>query len=352
MRFFGRKRQTPTDEQRRRLARISNPGQRRTLLAAIERGETVPDYAWTPFSEEIGQTSDVAELHEQLLQYAESSGRDVMEVIASISPSSHIQFYADKARETATADTGYLCLEPIHVHSDLVATADNATGILFWGIFNPYGPTLYFLSLVGVSEQAESLLYFTRVNPFQCQNLVYGIIPDSIRADYLNDIVDDLVTRHATGEFGLFPASLPSFLMPLSRGIAVYELTHKGFRHVSAEDVRTECELLRRIPNDPWKMATEMRRRGLTAALQERQDGFADASQLRHDEASRRKPAAALDEWLSLVLEPERVNAYLGQLRFAWEGAIKHGPTELKVMDWEAVESVLRKLWRLGGRSQ
>ncbi len=48
-RFKGR----PTREQRKLLARISNLDQRRALLTAIENGEDIPTYAWTPITEEI-----------------------------------------------------------------------------------------------------------------------------------------------------------------------------------------------------------------------------------------------------------------------------------------------------------
>src|SRR6266446_3210432 len=47
-RFKGR----PTREQGKLLARISNPHQRRALLTAIENGEDIPTYAWTPITEE------------------------------------------------------------------------------------------------------------------------------------------------------------------------------------------------------------------------------------------------------------------------------------------------------------
>ncbi len=38
----------PTAEQRRKLQLIEDSSQRRALLDAIQRGEPIPDYAWTP----------------------------------------------------------------------------------------------------------------------------------------------------------------------------------------------------------------------------------------------------------------------------------------------------------------
>jgi hypothetical protein len=49
-RFFMRKRR-PTKEQEKLLSRISNPQQRRALVNAIEEGEEIPNYAWTPIPE-------------------------------------------------------------------------------------------------------------------------------------------------------------------------------------------------------------------------------------------------------------------------------------------------------------
>jgi hypothetical protein len=47
------KKHRPTQEQEELLARISNPQQRRALISAIEDGEDIPSYAWTPVAEEI-----------------------------------------------------------------------------------------------------------------------------------------------------------------------------------------------------------------------------------------------------------------------------------------------------------
>src|SRR4051794_30589154 len=135
MRFNGRKRRTPTDEQRKRLAGITNVSQRRTLLSAIERGETIPDYAWGPIREGLEQEPILHQAYEHLIQYAASSDRDMMEVIASMRPDTHIQYYADKAGETASEQTGCLCAVPLRV-PELATEASQATGILTWGIFN------------------------------------------------------------------------------------------------------------------------------------------------------------------------------------------------------------------------
>jgi hypothetical protein len=182
-----------------------------------------------------------------------------MEVIAAADPASHVQFFADRAKGTASEDTGYLCAIPFSV-PDLLAEAGVATGVLGWGIFNPYGPTLSFLALIGVPERLESLLYLTRMNPFQCQNLAYGIVPDLIKDDYLNDILDELLAKYSVGEFGLFSDSLPSFIVPLAPQIKFADLVHRGLAHVGHQNVHRECDLLRRIPNDPWLMATGMGR--------------------------------------------------------------------------------------------
>src|SRR4051794_39826875 len=164
MRFFGKSRRVPTDEERKRLARIVNPNQRRELLVAIKRGETIPEYAWTHLPEGIEEHPEFRQFHKQLLKHAASSGRDMMEVIASLRPESHVQFYAAKAKERANENTGYLCGTPLSV-PDLIEDEEQATGLLSWGVFNPWEPTLSFLALIGVPEHPESLLYLTQMNP-------------------------------------------------------------------------------------------------------------------------------------------------------------------------------------------
>jgi hypothetical protein len=257
------------------------------------------------------------------------------EVIASLTPDTHIQFYADRARETASEDTGYLCVTPVRV-ADLVTNADKASGILGWGIFNPYGPTFGLLARIEVPERPESLLYLTRMNPFQCENFVYGIFPDSIRQEYLNDILGELFSQYPTGEFGLFCDSLPSFIAPLAPRLEFSDLVHKGLAHIGPEKVKRECILLRRIPNDPWGIATEQLRLAFPARRDE-----ARSSAVRES-----ADAGALDQWLSLVTEKDHLISYMKQMPHAWEGAIEHEPTQqFKVMDWVSAERILRKLW-------
>jgi hypothetical protein len=338
MRYFGKSRRGPTDEERRRLARIVNPNQRRALLAAIQRGETIPGYAWTPFPKGKEENPKLLEFHEQLLKYAESSGRDMMEVVASLRPESHVQFYAARAKETTTEDTGCLCGTPLPV-PDLVDDAEQATGLLCWGLFNPWEPTLSFLALIGVPEHPESLLYLTQMNPFQYQNLVFGVIPDSIRDSYLDDILDEVLSKYSTGEFGLFSDSLPSFIVPLSR-VKIRDLVRKGLAHVGSEVVERESALLRRIPCDPWAMATElysivaqMRRARTKTQGQHKTVPIQQAS------------AKSLDDWLFLASFDFHVNSFFDQLPYAWRGAIEHSPTRDSVMVWEDAERVLRKLF-------
>jgi hypothetical protein len=338
MRFFGKSRRVPTDEERKRLARIVNPNQRIALLAAIQRGETIPDYAWTPFPDGIEDNPELLQFHEQLLKYAASSGRDMIEVIASLRPESHVQFYATKAGETASEDTGYLCATPLPV-PDLVDDADQVTGILCWG--NPWGPTLSFLALIGVPKHPESLLYLTQMNPFQCQNLVFGVVPDSIRDSYLDHILDEVLSKYSAGEFGLFSDSLPSFILPLTSRVHFVDLVRKGLAHVRSEVVERECALLRRIPCDPWALATElfsiearMRRETLTGSQGQHQ-------RLPIQQASPK----SLDDWLWLVTDHDHFASFIGQFPHAWKGAIEHAPTRVSVMVWEDAERVLRKLW-------
>jgi hypothetical protein len=63
----------PTREQEELLARISNPQQQRALISAIEDGEDIPSYAWTPVTEESQRKIGAA--LENVLQKQENARR-------------------------------------------------------------------------------------------------------------------------------------------------------------------------------------------------------------------------------------------------------------------------------------
>jgi hypothetical protein len=231
--------------------------------------------------------------------------------------------------------------ETPRVVEDLLAGSEKVTGILCWGIFNPFGPTLGILALIGVPERHESLLYLTRINPFHCHNFVYGTVPDSIKDADLNNILVKLSSKHATGKFGVFSDSLPSFVVPLSSQFDFDAFVHTGLAHVGSENVRTHCELLRQIPNNPWVMATVELKLGLVKKLKHGEQSQDDVTS-----AHFRKAASPeeLNEWLSLMLGSGHVSSCVEEMPAAWRGAIDNVQGELKVMDWEPVERLLQKL--------
>ena len=56
----------PTPEQQAALSRISNPLQKKALLDAIEKGEEIPSYAWTPISDETDPSARYNNLQDKL----------------------------------------------------------------------------------------------------------------------------------------------------------------------------------------------------------------------------------------------------------------------------------------------
>jgi hypothetical protein len=59
----------PTAEQEQRLLEVKNPLQRKALLAAIEKGEDIPMYAWAPISENTDPLAIHQSLQERLASF-------------------------------------------------------------------------------------------------------------------------------------------------------------------------------------------------------------------------------------------------------------------------------------------
>jgi len=360
VRFF-RKKTNPTDEQRKRLARITNSFQKKALLTAIERGEVIPEYAWSPFPEGIEKAPEMRALHKSLVEYAASSDRDLTEVIAAMAPETHIQHFADQARQTAGPGSGFLCETPLPARN-LAEAAEKLIGIAAWGIFNPYGPTFSLLTLLPVpgssefeaerrafpsifasEEPHECLLHFSLLNPFHSEERIYGLVPGQYAKEYLGDILTELIRRYPTGDYALFPNCLPSFVMPMER-MNDFDFFCQGLSHIGAAEVTKARGRIERRPNDPWGIADEQRDEGLAsmvASLRDRKSGLTNSSAKAPDQPA---TPSELQAWLDLITTREHFRAYFGQMRHAWNGAIEHGPHAMATVDWQAVDALLKKI--------
>ena len=201
-----------TEEQLKRLASIPDLRQRQILMAAIERGEDIPEYAGKAIDTRLLDDPRVASLHATLVEHAWNSNLDLSEVIASMDPVTLAEHYAQRARPTATKQSGFLCSPPFSVRPFL--ESPSCTGLLEWGIFNPYGPTLWGLVLIDVPRKEESLLYSVMLNPLDRKDVVYGLIPHGLTLDEITVIVRQLFHCHHADPHALMPDCLPSFVMP------------------------------------------------------------------------------------------------------------------------------------------
>jgi hypothetical protein len=233
----------PTKEQLERLALIPDPDQRQTLLAAIQRGEDIPEYAWKPIDMRLLDDPRIASLHTELADYARDSNRDLSEVIASMDPVTLIQHFAQRARLAATKESGFLCSPPFVVRPFL-EESPSCTGLSVWGIFNPYGPTLWGLVLIDVPGKGESLLYSVVLNPFYRKDVVYGLLPLQLALDELTVILRRLFHSHAMGPHALMPDCLPSFVIPGYTGEDWNQaglIFCEALTHIAADDVMQFC---------------------------------------------------------------------------------------------------------------
>lgn len=329
----------PTNEQLERLALIPDPEQRQVILEAIQRGEDIPEYVWRPINRKLQEDPQFKSLHAELLEYAWRSGRDMSEVIASMDPVTLVQHFAQRARHSATKESGYLCSDPFVV-PPFLEEAPSCRGLVVWGIFNPYGPTLWGLVLIDVPGKGESLLYSVMLNPFNRKDEVYGLLPKGLTVDEITVIVRQLFHSHATGPHALMPDCLPSFVLPLK---GREDLFCQGLSQITSAQVKATCARIQRKPNDPWGVASEDPEKSYAAAMALMRDR--KAGELKHHNPKTADQPAShgeLQAWLDLVRTKEHLWAYLDQLPHAWNGAIEHGPTAM--VGWPTVDGLLKKM--------
>ncbi len=182
------------------------------------------------------------------------------EVIASTDPVTLAEHYAQRARPTATKQSGCLCSPPFSVRPFLEESS-SCTGLLEWGIFNPYGPTLWGLVLIDVPSKEESLLFSVMLNPFDRKDVVYGLIPHGLTLDEITVIVRQLFHCHHADPHALVPDCLPSFVMPFHTCNAWSMVFREGLTHIAADEVTQFCRDEIECPNNPWGVASLQRGR-------------------------------------------------------------------------------------------
>jgi hypothetical protein len=308
---FRRRGPALTDDQRARLSRIVNPQQRQALLDALASGEEIPDYAWTPISAEIDPQALLAQVR---AQFKESSAARVTQ---------ELEETADALRLRATLDTCYLAPPQ---ECEVATQATRFTPLVVWGTFNPFGPTVNYLTLVDVPDRDEQLLLQRMLQPPMTEiSVAIGLLPDAVTASVagLMSTLRRLFTDNGTAEHPLV-AGLPTHVMPPGSRLAM-EHVRELFWLVAplssnGEDLDARTAALLRHKGDPWKRASEEIQAGhwIGQMASEDDEGKPNATQNRATSSSPTPEQFA--RWWTAVTDPEHVRSEQEAMT-SWDGS-------------------------------
>jgi hypothetical protein len=308
----------PTQEQLARLSKITNEDQKRTLLEAIQRGEEIPDYAWTPYPE----TMNAADFAASLRSGMQTDFDDA------------IQACAERARLTASKSSWYLC-EPFDsnaVSKHLVVlfestlVADRFKTLCRWGIFNPFGPTTTILTMTPVLGTDEDLISVQVEHPLSQSSTVYGLAPKAVskNAEQLASVLRHLFKRNGSSEFPLLH-DLPSHVVEVPNSPIHKPLPKELFFLVSQclniEDLDAAIESLSRYRTQPWERASAE----FKTALEKARPTLSGLQNVGEEQFARpAKPVTEVqfERWWSIVTNPQHVQAETSQMDAAREGAL------------------------------
>jgi hypothetical protein len=319
MGFFDRfRRRRATPEQEARLARITNPQQRATLLKALADGDTIPEYAWEPLPTEFDTVA--------FLRRADKAAatRRVPVVEAAPSEASHpsaddvdreIVRCAEMLRPTATAATGYLSAS---IDCQALASARVFTPLLAWAFFNPFGPTLCALHLVEVPGTREYVIFLRSLNPFATSATAHGLLPAPVGQDTPQLV--SILRRLFSGEETPMP-NLPTHvrLLPESplNASQAKTIILSSAKATDSQALAVTIQRLKTYKGDPWKRTAVER----DEAFARIRPGGVDASAA----AVGGGPAteAQFEQWWVLATDPDHVRSEVDQLPRAWDGAVE-----------------------------
>lgn len=294
----------PTPEER--LARITDPHQRRVLLLALARGETIPEAAWVPFHE-------MSPIVQALIKAdpAETGGppASVLRPKAWFPPP--VGFSAGELRRFLDDETILL-----NVPFERFADAD-VTMLFGWGIFNPLGPTMATMNLVEAGP-AQMLVYSYR-HPLQQRDVGYAAIPHEVarNKDSVRFLVSEVCSRNGSPGYPLLPGSLPSHVfVPAGGPLKLADMEGALRRllvHSRPENLYALADKLERFRGRPWDRASS------------ELDDAVNAIVHKVDPIGARWPPddRTWSTWWRAVTDEEHVASEMGQMQAAWVGSIQ-----------------------------
>jgi hypothetical protein len=317
--FTNFRKRVPTPEQLVKLAKITDPHQRRTLMLCIENGEAIPDFAWRPIPplppEALeGIRKATVDLMNDLQPIAHEKGLSPLELLRNqYSAEAKFDALVAKARKSGTDETGWLCTQIRDISRELEFAAESRTIPLFaWGNYFLTGVTFNNLALAGKPGASESLLIFTHMNLRSPGADVVGIIPDSVKDDKTKflTVLLKLAKENRSTEQPVM-AGLPTYVMLLPGS----PLQAVDLKDILFEFTRT-VELLEPISGtiaryqtcygEPKKRA-EKELEDLVLRVKNR---TSEGTQERFEPMSR----GVFEEWWKCVADPEHVKREMAEI--------------------------------------
>lgn len=229
---------------------------------------------------------------------------------------------ATAARAVADTETGLLGY-PIPNVSRALATApeSDVTQIISFGIFNPYGPTMFSVDLIRVADTGESLIVSTMLNPFQSTATAYALLPASSSEDpvALGRCLTQIGQRNGHPDAPILLESAPTYVLFPRDSILTVDLLRQFavglLEAAGVEGIGETAKRLAKFKGRPWDRATEEMVSAARSYVRSRTAESGGASP-----APANTPAD-YERWWRIASDLEHVRVEMGQMQVAWQGA-------------------------------
>ena len=302
------KRNSPTPEQRERLDGVKNSRQRKTILAAIRAGKTIPESVWAPLPE----GADIAQLIDG--ENTTASRDPGQTTTPAASCNAGVQ---DGTCQRKRSDSRFeLWSHPKETSLDQVGKEEGLKVLFGWGIVNPFGPTLTVVATDGILYVTGRKLpiVYLMLNPFQQEVQIVGEASIGQGWDSFHDLLPLLDVRLG----GCPTLLLPSAFREPAEDVQFYAKLLSRF-----DDGSSVLEKIRRFPDDPWtrvKAEMDASVQIMVDELQRMKEGTQDTQptvsgkRLLPDEAR---------ELATNLLQPKNFHAEIQAFLYAWKGSIE-----------------------------
>jgi hypothetical protein len=298
----------PTPEQRTRLDRVKNSRHRKTILAAIRAGKTIPESVWAPLPE----GADIGRL---IVSENMKVSCDRSETAAPVA-SRNSTMPDPRSQAKKSGSTFELWTHPEETSLDQVGQKEGLKTLFGWGIVNPFGPTLTVVATDGILYVTGRKLpiVYLMLHPFQQEVRIVGEASIGQGWDSFRDLLPLLDVRLG----GCPTLLLPSAFREPAEDIEFYAKLLSRF-----DDGSSVLKKVRRFPGDPWNRVKEE----MDASVQIMIDGLQRMKEVNQGTqptilGKRLLPDEAR-ELATTLLQPKNFHAEIQAFLYAWKGSIE-----------------------------